>query len=70
MAIPFIAVFVRFVNTTYNVYEDVGIVELQLALSNPSSVAETVQVISNDVSTNGTYIYNCSIIMHNNENNM
>ena len=56
MAIPFIAVFVRFVNTTYNVYEDVEIVELQLALSNPSSVAETVQVISNDVSTNGTYI--------------
>ena len=50
-------------------YEDVGIVELQLALSNPSSVAETVQVISNDVCTNGTYIYSCSIIMHNNENN-
>lgn len=51
----FIAVFVRFVNTAYNVYEDVGIVELQLALSNPSSFVETVQVINNDVSTKGTY---------------
>lgn len=47
-------------------YEDVGVVKLQLALSNPSAFTETVQAIDNGVSTNGIHnigIYT-NVIMH------
>lgn len=38
----------------YNVHEDVGTIQLTLGLSNPSSLLETVQVISVDINATGT----------------
>ena len=47
---------VRFDNTIYIVDEDVAVVHPVLILSNPSSLLETVQLISTDITANGTYI--------------
>ena len=47
---------VRFDNAAYHVNEDVGIVQLLLVLSNPSSFNETVQVISTDIEADGMYV--------------
>ena len=58
----------NFVSVSFYVYEDEGVLRLQLMLSNPSSFNETVQVISTDVTAIGmlnyicTYIGNSSII--------
>ena len=47
----------NFVSVSFYVYEDEGVLRLQLMLSNPSSFNETVQVINTDVTAIGMLNY-------------
>ena len=55
-----VVITVRFNNATYTVDEDAGIIQPLLVLSNPSSLNETVLVISTDVTATG--MINCTCI--------
>jgi len=45
---------VAFDNISFTAYENNGIVQVLVTLSNPSSFNETVQVINTDITANGT----------------
>ena len=56
-----IAITVRFSQTAYSIDEDDGPAQPTLVLSNPSSIAITVQVTSGGGSATGEY---CSILIN------
>jgi len=45
---------VRLDRESYNIDENVGIIQALLVLSNPSSFVETVKVINTDITANGS----------------
>ena len=51
-----VAITVAFNQSTYNVTENSGIIQLFLVLSSPSSINETVQLITNNVDTDNSAI--------------
>ena len=55
-----VAITVKFNQSAYNVTENSGIIQLFLVLSSPSSFIETVQLITNNVDTDG--MINCQNI--------
>ena len=56
------ALTVRFDNETYTAYENDGMVQLVLVLSDPSPFAETVQVMNTDITADGMVNYVCKYV--------